>query len=44
MKRLQIPQKLMYEQIYIHKKILATRNCRRKFIKDLLPEKRQENM
>ena len=26
------------------KKILRTRNCRRKFIKILLPEKRKENM
>ena len=25
-------------------KILCTRNCRRKFIKNLLPEKRKENM
>ena len=25
-------------------KILRTRNCRRKFIKNLLPEKRKENM
>ena len=44
MKRLQIPQKLMYEQVYIHKKILVTRNGHRKFVKDLFPEKRQENM
>ena len=25
-------------------KILRTQNCRRKFIKNLLPEKRKENM
>ena len=39
MKRLQIPQKLVYE-----KKNLSTRNCRRKFIKNLLTEKRKENI
>ena len=26
------------------RKILRTRNCRRRFIKNLLPEKRNENM
>ena len=44
MKRLQIPQKLVYEKFYVHEKILRTRNCRRRFIKNLLPEKRKENM
>ena len=44
MKRLQIPQKHMYKKFYVHKKILRTRNCRREFIKNLLPEKRKENM
>ena len=44
MKRLKIPQKLAYEQFHVHEKILATRNCRRKFIKNLLPEKRKENI
>ena len=44
MKRLRIPQKLLYEQFYVHEKVLATRNCRRKFFKSLLPEKRKENM
>ena len=44
MKRLQIPPKLVYEQFYLHEKILATRNCRRKFIKNLLPKKRKEIM
>ena len=44
MKRLQIPQKLVYEKVYVHEKILHTRNYRRKFIKNLLPEKRKENM
>ena len=34
----------MYEKFYVHEKILRTRNCRRRFIKNLLPEKRKENM
>ena len=38
MKRLQIPQKLVYKKFYLYEKILRTRNCRRKFIKNLLPE------
>ena len=37
-KSLQIPQNIVYE------KCLRTRNCRRRFIKNLLPEKRNENM
>ena len=44
MKRFQILQKLVYEQFYVHEKIFATRNCRHKFIKNLLPEKGKENM
>ena len=40
MKRLQITQKLFY----VREKSLRTQNCRRKFIKNLLPEKRKENM
>ena len=44
MKRLQIPQKLVYKQFYVHEKVLRTRNFRRKFVKNLLPEKRKENM
>ena len=44
MKRLEIPQKLEYEKFYIHEKHFRTRDCRREFIKDLLPEKRKENM
>ena len=44
MKRPQIPQKIVYEKFYVHKKIFRTRNCRRKFMKHLLPEKRKENM
>ena len=44
MKRFQIPQNLVYEQFYVHEKILAARNGHRKFIKNLLPEKCKENM
>ena len=44
MKRPQIPQKLVYGKFYVHEKMLRTRNCRRKFIKNLLPEKRKEKM
>ena len=44
MKRPQIVQNLVYKKFYVHKKILHTQNCRRKFIKSLLPEKRKENM
>ena len=39
MKRLQIPQKLVYEKFYVHEQILLAQNCGRKFIKNLLPEK-----
>ena len=34
----------MYKKFNLHEKVLRTRNCRRKFIKNLLPEKRKENM
>ena len=44
MERLQIPQNRVYEKFYVHEQILCTRNCRRKFIKNLLPEKPKENM
>ena len=45
MERQQIPQKLVYEKSYVYKKKkLPTRNCRRKIIKNLFPEKRKENM
>ena len=44
MKRMQIPQKLVYEKFDVHEKISRTRNFCRKFIKNLLPEKRKENM
>ena len=43
-KYMQIPQKLAYEKFYVHENILWKRNCRRRFIKNLLPEKRKENM
>ena len=44
MKRLQIPQKLVDKRFYVHGKNFRTRNCRRKFIKNLLTEKGKENM
>ena len=44
MKGLQITQKLVCEKFYVHEKILRTRNCRRRFIKNFFPEKRKENM
>ena len=44
MKRLQMPQKLVYEKFYVHGQTLLTRNCRREFLKNLLPEKRKEKM
>ena len=34
----------MNEKLYIHEKNLRTRNCRGKFFKNLVPEKRKENM
>ena len=34
-----MPQKLVYEKIYVHEKFLRAQNCRRKFIKNLLPKK-----
>ena len=39
---MQIPQKLVYGKFYVHKKNLRTRNCRRRFIKNLAPEKRKK--
>ena len=44
MKRLQIPQILVYEQFYEHEETLRTQNDCLKFIKTLLPEKCKENM
>ena len=44
MKRPLIPQNLVYEKFYVHEKILRTQNYRRRFIRNLLPEKRKENM
>ena len=38
------PVKTCVRKIYAHEKILRIRNCRREFIKNLLPEKRKENM
>ena len=34
----------MYEKFYAHEQILRTQNCRCKFTKNLLPEKRKENI
>ena len=44
MKRLQLPQKIVYEKLYVLEKNVRTRKCRREFIKTLLPDKRKENM
>ena len=44
MKKLEIPQKLVYEKFYVNEKILGTQNGRHKFIRSLLLEKRKENM
>ena len=44
MKRLQIPQKLVNEKIYVNEKIIRKRNFRRGFVKNLLPEKSIKNM
>ena len=45
MKRLEMPQKLGQKKFHVRKKkILRTRNCRRKFIKNLLSEKRKNDM
>ena len=44
MKRLQIPQNLVDEKFYEQEKILRARNYRRRFIKNVLPEKRKEIM
>ena len=34
----------MQEKFYVHQINLRTQNCSRKFIKNILPEKRKENM
>ena len=44
MKRLQILQKIVCGKFYVHEKISRTRKWRRRFIKNLLSEKRKENM
>ena len=38
------PAKTCARKFYVHEKNLRKRDCRRKFIKYLLPEKRRENM
>ena len=44
MKKLKISQKPVYEKVYVHEQILRARNYRHRFIKNLLSEKRKENM
>ena len=44
MTRLEIPRNLVHEKSYVHEKVLRTPKCRHKFIKNLPPEKRKENM
>ena len=44
MTRLEIPRNLLHEKSYVHEKVLRTPKCRHKFIKNLPPEKRKENM
>ena len=44
MKILQIPQELVHEKFYVYEKIFRTQNCRRKFIKNLIPEKSKKNV
>ena len=43
-KRLQLLQNLVYEKFYVQEKVLRARNCHRRFIKNLLPQKRKGNM
>ena len=38
------PAKSCVQKVYVHEKFFRTRNCHRRFIKNLLPEKRNENM
>ena len=38
------PAKLVHQKFYAREKILRTRDYRRKFIRNLLPKKRKENM
>ena len=44
MKKLQSLQNLVYKKFDLLEKILRTQNCRHRFIKNLLPEKRKENL
>ena len=37
-------RKFVHKKFYVHEKILRTRNGHCKFTKNLLPEKRKENM
>ena len=39
---MQILQELLYEKFYPHEQTLRTRNCSRKFIKNLLSEIRKK--
>ena len=41
---MEIRQNLEHEKLYVHEKILRTRNYRRRCIKNLLPENRKVNM
>ena len=38
------PAKTCVRKFYVHEKILCTQNCRRNFIRNLLPEQHKENM
>ena len=38
------PKKVVYEKSYVHEKVFLTRNYRRRFIKNLLAEKGNENL
>ena len=44
MKRPQNQQKLVNEKLCVHEKNVRTQNCHSKFFKNLLSEKRKENM
>ena len=44
MKKLQIPQKLVYEKFYVHEKFLGTQNCRRNLSKIYFLKKCKENI
>ena len=44
MKKLQIPQKLVYQKFYVHEKFLGTQNCRRNLSKIYFLKKCKENI